>query len=698
MRLPEYSRAVIAAGMLSAGGFVPAPAAAQALRAALEDCRDPAFVGRLYEALIVPASSSAMPSVGIDSLAHTLRCAERLIEASPGDEAGWAAAGAAHLLVGWQGRSVFDSRAMRTGSTHLQASAAALLQALQLGSTRPHLPPMLWNALEEQDYWSQYGPAARAIRRIVASRSGVEPGLLLLRSRLAWRTGKRDSALVFARAYLAAGGDSSVGWRELARELARAGADDEAVAAYWRGLAASLSPAGTQLYKDDAQVVAGPAEAIAIRDTPPEALADSLARLWARRDVEAAREPGARIAEQFRRLEYALQHFRARKRRTNAGESRDLVERGAAFAPALDTAYAGDAVWLGSSFDQLRRRVHWLRDFDNRGIAYLRHGAPDERAGPFWLYIRGGEPLMIAVTPYQDQLPGTSCDLMPRYCALELETSLRPSRRQLELLWQQTAEMTTVLLESDGLAARFGRDLAAGIQIHGLAGTGRPGILVAVAIRGSGLIAAREAGGMVYRLRLRISALSGDGSRLQLDTTRTYYAGARLSGDQHLLFLQWVPAGPGTWDVGVALEQGAAATGAVVSLRGVHVPDPARTGLDMSDLVVGLESGPVRWWNGELEVPVNPLNVTSRRLSPQLYFELFGAAEGEEYRVTLTVRPRGGKRSPVTVQFREVAPRPSFTRTLQVPDLDPGVYDVTVGVSVDGGVETRRATVITVGD
>src|SRR5688500_5327383 len=361
-------------GLLAAASLWPARAAAQAADAdpAVRDCRSPAFVAQLYEALAGPGSSTVVTAVAIDSLARTLRCAERLIDVSPDDEAGWAAAGAAHLLVGTQGRFVFDSRALRTGATHLEASVAALFRALRLGSTRPHIPSMLWNALERQRYWNQYEPAARELQEILASRSSVEPDLLLLRTRLAWRTSERDSALAFARAYLAAGGDSSVGFRELARELFRAGAGAEGVTAYWRGLASNLSPAAVQLYKDDAQVVARPAEVLAIRDTPAEALADSLERFWARRDIEAAHGPGARITEQFRRLEYVLEHFRARKRTTNAGEVDDLVARGAAFAAELDTSYTGDAFWVGGSVGQLRLRVHWLRDLDSRGIVYLR--------------------------------------------------------------------------------------------------------------------------------------------------------------------------------------------------------------------------------------------------------------------------------------------------------------------------------------
>ena len=697
-------------GLLPATGLLPSRAAAQAADSDLptHDCRSPAFVTQLYEALARSGSSSAVEAIAFDSLARSLRCAERLIDVSPDDAAGWAAAGAAHLLVGEQQRVVFDSRAMRTGATHLEASVSALLRALRLGSDRPHIPTLLWLALERQRYWSQYGSAARALRQVLDSRRRVGADMLLLRTRLAWRVGERDSALAFARAYLAAGGDSSVGFRELARELLRAGQDEEGVAAYWRGLASRLSPEAEQFYREDALLIAGPAEALALRDLPAAMLRDTLARFWARRDVETARGAGTRIVEQFRRLEYVLEHFRARERRMEAVASPDRLARGAAFASALDTAYRGDALWLGTSFNHLRRRVHWLRDVDDRGIVYMRHGPPDKRAGPAWLYNRGGKSLMITVTPGQDGFPGTSCDLIPRYCVLEMQSSQALRLR----LWQESAEMTVALLESDGLAPRFRRDLAGGVQIHGLAGTGSPGILVAMAIRGAELIPRGEAGTLAYHLRLRISTLGADGSRHQLDTTRIFMVDAPLTGNQYLQFLQWVPARPGTWEVGIAVEQGeperpgkgfrppvAAAAGAVVSLRGVHVPDPGRSTLDMSDLVVGLEAGGLRWWNGERDVLLNPLDVTPRRVSPQLYFELFGATGGEEYLVTLTIRPRGGRQSPVTVVFREKAPGGSFSRVLQVPELGKGVYEVTVGIGSEGRrEELRRSAVITIGD
>lgn len=691
--------------LLSPMGLPPAPVVAQSEPS--NDCERPAHVEQLYAAVATPAASIDVDTIPLDSLARTLRCAERLTRVSPDDEAGWIAAGAAHLLVGEQRRFVFDSRAMRTGATHLEASVSALLRALRLGTDRPEVPTMLWRALEGQRYWSQYGPAARTLDEILGSRSRVEPGLLLLRTRLAWRMGERDSALALARAYLAAGGDSSLGFRELTRELFHAGEDAAGLAAYWRGLASGRSPEAERAYREDALIVAGPAEARALVNTPAAALADTLAQFWARRDVQAAGAPGTRIIEHFRRLEYVHEHFRARERRTIDDVSPDLLARGAGFATALDTAYTGDALWLGSSFTQLRRRIHWLRDLDNRGIIYLRHGPPDKRAGVHWLYRRGGDPLIVAVTPFQDRLPGSSCDLIPRFCLLEMS----PSRSLRRRLWQESTEMTAALLESDGLAPRFRQDLTGGVQIHGLAGTGRPGILVAMAIRGHGLIPSEEGGAFAYHLRLRISTLAADGSRRQLDTTRTFTAAAALTGNEYLQVLQWVPVPPGTWDVGVAVEQGdaeppgngfhpriAAAAGAVVSLRGVHVPDPGRNTLDMSDLVVGLESGGLRWWNGEREVLLNPLDVTPRGVSPQLYFELFGATAGEEYLVTLTVRPRSGNRSPVTVVFRETAPGVAFSRVLQVPELAKGMYDVTVGVGKAGGaVELRRSAVITIG-
>jgi len=464
----------------------------------------------------------------------------------------------------------------------------------------------------------------------------------------------------------------------------------------------------------DALMVARPEELEGLRESSAGRISKLLARFWARRDVEAGKPAGARVTEHFRRLEYAETNFRTRSRRPAGSVSMDaLMANRITGAPGFYDELTHHRLTSDSSLLSDRNRIRPSGSLDGRGVAYVRHGPPDGRAGYWWLYNRNGRSYMVTVTSDQDKWPGTRCNLMPRYCAPEMGVRIGPSKRR---RWElEEAEWAATIASSDGWRPRYGRELTPSVQIIGVAGlTADSRILVVMAFPGDRLIALDSLSGdsVRYRIRLQVAALGEDGRRFDVDTVRTFTAPTRLSKRQHLQLLQPLSVPPGRYQVTVVAEQGKgdpaavsgfavaveAPAGTALSLSGVAAPDPVATSLDVSDLVPARETGGLPWWNGERTVRLNPLSVTPADVPLQLYFEVAGLAAGQSYDVSLEIRPRGRGPVPATLEFSEVAPAPYFTRSILVPHLRPGVYDATVAVSVPGENRiVRRSTVFTIG-
>src|SRR6266705_2135353 len=151
---------------------------------------------------------------------------------------------------------------------------------------------------------------------------------------------------------------------------------------YLSKAARARSPEALALYRADLGVVAHPDELAPFDGfTAPGPRAAWLERFWLQRDVAEAREPGERLAEHYRRWFYAWHNFRLVSRHRHY----DITER-----------YRADQ-----------------RDFDDRGVIYLRHGSPDKRAtyprvldrlepNETWLYRRPDGDLIFHFVARED--------------------------------------------------------------------------------------------------------------------------------------------------------------------------------------------------------------------------------------------------------------------------------------------------------
>lgn len=132
-----------------------------------------------------------------------------------------------------------------------------------------------------------------------------------------------------------------------ARALLTAG-DPSGLVAYFAS-AHSDNPEVVAAHLADLRWVFTPADSAEFTRLRNVERAGWLRRYWDRRDALAVREPGERVMEHYRRLDYARAHFRL---------------------PAGPRQY--------DSWDRVRTGA---TEFDDRGVIYIRHGPPTRQAG-----------------------------------------------------------------------------------------------------------------------------------------------------------------------------------------------------------------------------------------------------------------------------------------------------------------------------
>jgi len=196
-----------------------------------------------------------------------------------------------------------------------------------------------------------------AIRAATASPIGWHPDLLLERGRLERIEGHPDSAVTaFTRALLL-GRKTEVAWVELAKTLSLIDtlavaadavvAQERAEAAYFVA-AASTDPIVVAMYRRSIQPIVSDSQLKKFDALDPSARAAWLRQFWGRRDAVDLRSSGARLQEHHRRWDVATREFRL---------------------PPFRRRYEFGVELFRSADPEL----------DDRGVIWLRHGAPAVR-------------------------------------------------------------------------------------------------------------------------------------------------------------------------------------------------------------------------------------------------------------------------------------------------------------------------------
>jgi GWxTD domain-containing protein len=140
-------------------------------------------------------------------------------------------------------------------------------------------------------------------------------------------------------------GDSAA-YHAIAVASVLAGEDSAGEAAYMRGVSA---PGAIDLYYDDISFLLQPDDTLAWQQLADEAKPDWIRKQWKFRAATSGQSVGERLKVHFERLAYAIEHYPRTAYRTPPGTNAVMMDQ--------------------------RARMMTL---DDRGLIYVRHGAPDE--------------------------------------------------------------------------------------------------------------------------------------------------------------------------------------------------------------------------------------------------------------------------------------------------------------------------------
>jgi GWxTD domain-containing protein len=559
------------------------------------------------------------------------------------------------------------------------------------------------------------GVALDALRKAAATPAASHPEVMLARGRVEREVGDGDSALAAFQGYLEKGPNRSLGLLEVARTMFLLGRFD-GVAPYFEG-AASADSATAAGYRGDLATIAGDSILREFDHTNGQLRVEYLKRFWSERDRVELRADGERLREHYRRLFYARKNFQL----TSLNRHYDIVER----------------FRSGS------------RDFDDRGIIYIRHGEPSSRASyaapglepnESWRYSRPDGDMIFHFMAREDvqdfKLVESLFDVLGFSNALALRGGLAgsegdPMAQQLLLSREQLApiygrlqaagristgryqteeravgqESIALGTTSDSYELRFPEELTASSEVLavGRDSTGTQ-VQIAYAIAGSTLEPVMVTRGYLYSVRVRFVATDRFHKVVaSLDTTRHFVAPAPVPEGEHLVGRVSVAVPPGRFDYRLAIQHGESA-GVLLPRDTVRVGKPTANALALSDLVLGSRNTNLFWRRtAEDTVVFNPLRTFKRKENMELYYEVEGLTEGTEYTVKIAVRKQGGGggilkkvfgggSAQISLKFEESASFPvtSTNRSLKLDKLKPGNYSLEVTVEDDQGRTDKR--------
>jgi GWxTD domain-containing protein len=621
----------------------------------------------------------------------------------------WYGMGLAEYGVGDSQISFVTGIKTMLGKDALTRSAMAFAKSAEVDSTFVRGLVELSNTALRQRVNIKLGVALDALRRAKLQ----EPQVLLARGRVEREVGDGDSALAAFRGYLDHGVSRSLGQLEIARTLFLLGRFD-GVQPYYEG-AASDDPATVAGYRGDLATIASDSVLKEFDNTSGARRAAYLKHFWSERDRTELRSDGERLREHYRRMFYARKNFQL----TSLNRHYDIVER-----------YRSGS-----------------RDFDDRGVIYIRHGEPTSRAtyaapglepNESWRYSRPEGDLLFHFVAREDvqdfKLVESLFDVLgfSQQIALRAENvvdnpvaeQLIYSREQLSPIYQRLqsagrigsgqfqAEERRVGQSSIAVGTRtdsyelaFADELKARTQVLAV-GRDSSGtqVQIAYAISGKGLEPVTVTRGFLYSVRVRFTAMDHTGRVVaSLDTTRHFVAPERVPDDEHLVGRVAVPVPTGRYEYRLAIQQGEEA-GVVLPRDTVRVGGPSSVTLGLSDLVLGSRSANLTWRRSEQDtVLFNPLQTFKRAEEMQLYYEVQGLQPGSSYEVRLAVRKQGGSGglfrkifggggAAISLKFgsRATAMVESAHRGLQLEKLKPGMYVLEVEVTDAGGHRDQR--------
>ncbi len=635
----------------------------------------------------------------------------------------WYGMGLAEYGVGDSQVSFVTGIKTMLGKDALTRSAVAFAKSAAVDPAFDRGLVELANTALRQRVNIKLGVALDALRRAATTPSARHAPVLLARGRVEREVGDGDSALVAFQGYLQEGGSQGLGQLEVARTLFLLGRFDGS-GPYYEGAASddSVAVAG---YRADLATIAPDSVLREFDQTSGTRRAAYLREFWTERDQAGLHAEGERLREHYRRLFYARKNFQL--------------------------------VSLNRHYDIVERYRSGSRDFDDRGIIYIRHGEPTSRAtyaapglepNESWRYSRPDGDLIFHFMAREDvqdfKLVESLFDVLGFSNAVVLRGGLGDdrtdpvaqqlllSREQLAPIYaklQATGSASTGQFQSEERAVGH-ESIAVGtttdsyelhfpdeLKVHsevlavGRDSTGTQ-VQIAYAVAGSSLQPVMVTRGYLYSIRVRFVALDRLGRvAASVDTTRHFVSPAPVPGSEHLVGRLNVPVPPGTYTYRLAVQEGEDA-GVVLPRDSLRVGRPTSATLALSDLVLGNRTTNLYWRRtAEDTVVFNPLRTFRRDEDMELYYEVEGVASGSRYDVRIAVRKQGknggllkkvfgGGSTQLSLKFDETAAFPitATHRSLRLNKLKPGYYALEVEVEDGQGRRDRRAQAFQVVD
>ena len=555
--------------------------------------------------------------------------------------------------------------------------------------------------------------ARAALREAAATTASSNPEVLLYRGRVEREVGDIDSALSAFREYLGRGGARGLGLLELARTQLLDG-QPAGFRTYLEGAALddSVSVAG---YRADLALIAGDSALAEFDFNHGPRRADLLERFWVQRDRAALLLDGERLCEHYRRIHYARRNYQ-------------LVSQ-------------------NRHFDIVERYHSGSTEFDDRGIIYIRHGEPtrratyiiqatvgaDSRLNETWQYDRAEGDLIFHFLAREDlqdyKLIESLFDVMGFEASMSLlqnwgQSVYAPLANELLYSRDQLSPIYGRLLNSGGSGAQrymnqerllgrqsiargtngdsyefaYTRNLPARTQLSAVAGPEERSTLhVTYAIPGSALQPVSSERGLLYPVRLRLSALDRSGRPVvTVDTTRVFFSPEAVPKDQYLVGALQVTVVPGWIRYRLGLEQGPD-NGVMLAPDTMTVGDFAGRYLELSDLVLGAHSAHLTWRPpGGDTVWFNPTRLFNGKETMELYYEVHGLRPQATYHTEVRVYKAGsgkflgvfgGRKPAIRLAFDDMSTGLStpVRRGIALDRLSPGSYWIEVAIKDDAG-------------
>lgn len=626
----------------------------------------------------------------------------------------WYGLGVAEDRVGDSEIAIVQGLQAMFGKDHLSRAANAYARSVQTDPSFVRGLVELASTALRQRINVKTALAREALRQAAATSAAANPDVLLYRGRLEREVGDIDSALVAFRSYLSGGGAQGLGLLELARTELLAG-NLAGQRSYYEG--ARIDDGETvAAYRADLALVANDSALAEFDANTGDRRVSFLRRFWGQRDRASLLRDGERLREHYRRVFYARRNFQL----VSPNRHYDIVER----------------FRSGS------------RDYDDRGVVYIRHGEPTERAtynapgiqfNESWMYERADGNLLFHFVAREDvqdyklvesvfdvlgfsnalalrgdrdnvttgrvsDLLSTRERLSPIYSRL-MQTGTAGSQQYLteeRMLGRRSIERGTL---TDTYELRYGSRLRLSTDVV-VAGRDTAGGLLhlSYAIPGSALREVPSDRGHLYPVRVRLSVVDRTGRPVAtMDTTRLFIAREPVPEREHLVGQIRVPVIPGLLTYRLAVEQGDD-NGVILASDTITAGDFSGNHFELSGLVVGTREANLQWRPTARDtVWFNPLRRYRKAAPLELYYEVYGLPEGAPFTTEVFITRQGGggflglfgsRKPAIRLAFEDQSQglRTQLQRSVSLERLSPGKYDLEVAVKdATGAVRRSRA-------